>query len=577
MDRQRLELQQAPVEASGCTTADGACRQAMTPARALRILLLLTSALILFGAPAWQSGWALDDQETIGENPLVAGDRPAMDAFAQDYWHHRGDAGLYRPLVTLSLRFNRTWLGSTPRGFHGVNLALHLAVVLWACVVFALLRSNTRLPWLGLTLFALHPVQSEAVIWIAGRSSSLCALLGLIPLALFLAGRRPPNFTRRWAAPWAFVGVLLPLLVKEDGLAFAALWWFLPGTCKSSRRVAVLLACVCMAVLRTWALGGIGLESTQGALGFLSLAERIPLGMGILGQGVFCLLWPPMALQEIDGTGLLWQGLGLVIFVFLIGAMGRTFARRTGAFAWTTALAIALLPWLQWLPSPELFGPRYLYLPLLFAIPLLPRLPGNWPMAPRALALQLALLTALFVPLVKKQSAGFQSPEAYWVERTANRPQDARSWNGLAHAHLNDKPNTPEDNAKVREYFERSIALDPKYSRPHVGLAALARRLQQPELEMEHLSRALALAPNNAVALANMGSLLLRQKRFEEAVKAYGRATILQPGRSAARRGLARAHAGLQENKPAQNAIEQAKRLDPSDPLTQKWYKRIMK
>ncbi len=545
--------------------------------RALRILLLLTSVLVLFGGPALRAGWALDDQETIEENPLVAGERSAWHAFGQDYWHHRGDAGLYRPLVTLSLRFNRAWLGGSPGGFHGVNLALHLGVVFWAGAVLLLMRPHSRLPWFGWALFALHPVQSEAVIWIAGRSSSLCALAGLIPLAIYQAGRRSEGASSVRSGIWAFVGVLLPLLVKEDGLAFAALWWLLPGAAKRARRVCVLIALVAIAGLRIWALGGLGLDPSHGALGSTPLAERIPLGLGILGKGAACVLWPPLALQEVDGSGMGWQVLGALLLLGICARMGRLYWTAQEQLPWAGALCLSLLPWLQWFPSPELFGPRYLYLPLLFAIPLLPRLPSGKAGSIRMYALQLILLTGLLIPVVRKLSAGFHSPLAYWLQRTEHRPEESRSWNGLAHALLKDGPRTAESNRVIRRHFERAISIDPNYSRPHVGLATLARRMEMPELEERHLKRAISIAPGNAIAWANMGAWHLRHKEHPAAAQCYGQATLLQPGRAALWRGLARSHAGMDNMTLAKEAIEKAHRLAPSDPLTLQWYARLVR
>ncbi|MCP5022034.1 MAG: hypothetical protein GY930_09665 [bacterium] len=545
--------------------------------RALRIILLLTSALVLFGGPALRAGWALDDQETIEENPLVAGERPAMHAFGQDYWHHRGDAGLYRPLVTLSLRFNRAWLGNSPGGFHGINLALHLGVVFWAGVVLLLMRPHCRLPWFGWALFALHPVQSEAVVWIAGRSSSLCALVGLIPLAMHLAGQKSQRASGVRSGAWAFVGVLLPLLVKEDGLAFAALWWLLPGAAKRSRRICVLIALVAIAGLRIWALGGLGLDPSHGALGSTPLAERIPLGLGILGKGAACILWPPLALQEVDGSGMGWQVLGALLLLGICVRIGRLYSMGQDQFAWAGALCLSLLPWLQWFPSPELFGPRYLYLPLLFLIPLLPRLPNGRTVSIRLYALQLILLTGLLTPVVHRLSAGFHSPLAYWLQRTEHRSGESRSWSGLAHALLKDGPRTAESNRVIRGHFERAISIDPNYSRPHVGLATLARRMEKPELEQRHLRRAISIAQGNAIAWANMGALQLRQKNCTAAAESYSRATLLQPGRAAFWRGLARSHAGMDQMALAEEAIQEARRLAPSDPLTLKWYERLVR
>ncbi|MBL4771684.1 MAG: tetratricopeptide repeat protein [Planctomycetes bacterium] len=567
---------------SGANRAHG--EPGATPLRQnlVRLGAVLVCAILLFAGPASRAGFALDDRETILENPLVSGQRPALQAFGQDYWHHRGDAGLYRPLVTLSLRWNRQWLGDAPAGFHGVNVLLHLAVLAWAGVILALLSPKRRVPWWALAVFSLHPIQSEAVVWIAGRSSSLCALFGLMPLGLYLAQSASRTVPRSMLAVWAFMGTLLPLLAKEDGLAFAALWWFLPLGFPLARRVSVACALLVVMALRTWALGGLGLDGSRGALAGLGILERIPLGLGVLGQGLTSLLWPAIGLQDVNGQGRVWQAVGLLVLLALLGALIFTLRSnspakrsRTIAGAGLAALALALLPWLQWIPGPELFGPRFLYLPLLFGVFALSATEPSRGSNPLPCAALLVGLTLGLRPVVAAQSLGFENPVAFWTQRTIQRTADARSWNGLANALLAQEPMTPGATRAARSHFVRAIQLDPNYSRPHVGLALLARQAERPQEERDHLAAALRLAPQNPIAWANLGSLHLRAKRPLEALEAYKMATQLQPGRAVLWRGLARAHAALDHPIEAQSAIRKALALDPSDPRTQAWSQRI--
>ena len=70
---------------------------------------LLPLALLALCALAWsgavlRGGFAFDDLEVIESNPVVQGSAPLLAAFERDYWHHREDAGHYRPLASLSLR-----------------------------------------------------------------------------------------------------------------------------------------------------------------------------------------------------------------------------------------------------------------------------------------------------------------------------------------------------------------------------------------------------------------------------------------------------------------------------------------
>ncbi|HEX4795804.1 MAG TPA: hypothetical protein VH370_18595 [Humisphaera sp.] len=66
--------------------------------------------------------------------------------------------------------------------FHGANLAVHIASVL---LVYAILRRTVKRPWpaaAGAALFALHPIQVEAVGWVAGMKDLLAGCLGLIAI-----------------------------------------------------------------------------------------------------------------------------------------------------------------------------------------------------------------------------------------------------------------------------------------------------------------------------------------------------------------------------------------------------------
>ena len=189
------------------------------------------------------SGFSHDDREVLTDNPVVAGDVPWTRAFAIDYWDHNAPAGHYRPLASLTLRIDRALWGERAAGYHATNVLLHVLVVALAGGI--LLRSGLRtpLPWLGLTVFAIHPALADSVAWLSGRTSMVSALGGLAA-GWVLAGVLARGSARGAAlllvaATCTSCGVLAALLGKEDGFVFAPLL-FLLGL-RHSRRAA--LAC----------------------------------------------------------------------------------------------------------------------------------------------------------------------------------------------------------------------------------------------------------------------------------------------------------------------------------------------
>jgi hypothetical protein len=92
-----------------------------------------------------------------------------------------------RPIVNFSYALDRRIWGTTPFGFHLTSVLLHMlnAVLFWAAA-WSLTRSG-RMATAAASLFAVHPMMTEAVGYISGRSELLCTMW---LLAAFLAGKR---------------------------------------------------------------------------------------------------------------------------------------------------------------------------------------------------------------------------------------------------------------------------------------------------------------------------------------------------------------------------------------------------
>ena len=89
----------------------------------------------------------------------------------------------FRPLVNLSYAFDRFVWGLDPFGFHVTSVALHVAASMLFCVLLRrLLWDGGMRRWSGVAafvgagLFAVHPLQTEAVGYVSGRSELLCAV-----------------------------------------------------------------------------------------------------------------------------------------------------------------------------------------------------------------------------------------------------------------------------------------------------------------------------------------------------------------------------------------------------------------
>src|SRR5208283_1386887 len=101
----------------------------------------LCALTLLAYVNSFQAGLILDNKAALLQNPRIraATSENVALIFAHTYWWPLGEAGIYRPLTTLSYLFNYAILGDgdQPAGYHYVNLILHMANVL---LVFAVGR-----------------------------------------------------------------------------------------------------------------------------------------------------------------------------------------------------------------------------------------------------------------------------------------------------------------------------------------------------------------------------------------------------------------------------------------------------
>ncbi len=136
-------------------------------------IFLLIGITFLLYIPSFFGGFMWDDEDFVYSNQYV--NNFQVDKFFQESaTAGRGKvSNYYRPLQLMTYAIEHKFFGFNPLVFHISNVLWHIA----AGITVYLVMKTIRVPWalaFGATLiFLLHPIQTEAVSYVSGRSDMM--------------------------------------------------------------------------------------------------------------------------------------------------------------------------------------------------------------------------------------------------------------------------------------------------------------------------------------------------------------------------------------------------------------------
>jgi hypothetical protein len=338
--------------------------------RALVFCLLLAGICY---ANSLTNAFILDDILIVAANEKIRHIAP-IDFLLQSYWRNQGNgAGIYRPLTIFSFSLDYSLWELWAPGYRLINLLIH-ALNGWLVFLLArgLLKSNLA-AWAAAAVYVMHPVQTEAVVSIVGRSELLAA-------AFFFAAWLAFRNGRTWLAAGAYV---LAALAKESAITFPAIAILdvaLTGeggmrkVLQSWRRFAVLAAAgIAYLGLRFYVLGALGVPPHGQYLnGTLTLMQRWMTSGRVFIEYFILLLAPVNVTGDYDfdsvplaglGDWDAWFGLVLVLGCLLLAL--RYAKTRPKISLGILFFFVTLLPVSNWImPIALLMAERFLYTPV---------------------------------------------------------------------------------------------------------------------------------------------------------------------------------------------------------------------
>ena len=516
----------------------------------LAILILLSLALY---APTLRNGFVTDDRIQILQNSLVLEGKNLGLAFTGDVWAFARSAkesalhgtNYYRPLQPLLYTAEYHLWGADPLPWHLVNTLLNAAVVVLVYFLVLSLDAPLLAFWTALC-FALHPMHSEPVSWIAALPELLCALFLLLAMLYYRrADALSAPLRPRLLGAFFF---LCALFSKEVALLFPVIllcYEFLYHRSKFAdlRRFAArfspyLAVLAVYLAARIHALGGFAprqiMDRPRLSLGQLFFAVPAVFARYI-GKLLLPIHMNYFYAFPLTSTLTLWALAGFAASLLL--ALAVLFFRNSRPL-----LAFAIC-WFVFTLAPALslnsialnfFTERYLYIPSLgfailaasAAVALYSRLPSS-----SFRAIYTALVAAVlffFVIQTERRVALFYDNYTLLSDAVRKSPNSYIAQGQYASA-LYDR----HDVDGALEHVLLAVQLNPDYILGHLNAAWYLTEKGRYDAAVPQLQEAIRLYPDYVTSWENLAHVYTLQKDWKSAAETYRHAATLDSGYSA--------------------------------------------
>lgn len=568
----------------------------------LRLSILIALLCVLVYANSLFNGFVYDDWDLVVRNPWLQ-KGPFSDAFRSGYWEStRGGSFYYRPVVSISYWIDHEIWGLNPLGYHLRNVALHVAASILVLLLGVRWLGSRAGAFAAAALFAVHPVHTQSVTWIAGRTDLLATVFFLLALLLMQKGVERvsglPGVTddsassaRGGTAAFVLAGLAalaLALLSKEMAVTFPAvlaLHALHVSRRKGGAALAVWLAPAAGAILVTGAWLALRVLLVGSAVGFADdphawwhpedgTASRLLAVPLILAFYLRRILFPwwlgfESGIEPVSSVAspMVWVAAAGVVLLIVLGWRLR---RRNAAVPFGIAWGLTtLLPVVNLHPVFESAMEHFAYLP---SVGFTVAAAATGAALIRRTEARIGLLIALIVILGGRtvaRNGEWHDEETFWRVTVRDTPS-ARAWNNLGLL-LRGRG----DIHGAAEALEKVLRLRPDLPSSHSNLGVVEAALGRRQRALERFRKALELDPGHADALFNMALVLESNEMGERygpgfdaagAVEAYRKLVELHPGHAEGWTNLGVLYEVLRRPVEARRAWESAIEADPGLP-----------
>jgi tetratricopeptide (TPR) repeat protein len=558
----------------------------------LAAALVCLTAVVIY-SNTFQAPFVFDDQHTIQENAKI---RDLSNFYTPDILRSP------RPLSDFTFALNYHFGKLRVFGYHLVNLLIHIAnSILVLFLSQALFRKlsrpdskNTFMAALfAAMVFVAHPLQTQAVTYVAQRYTSLAAFFYLASVLAYLAardansGQRP--FVRQCYFLTSFLCGVFAFLCKQNSASLPLAILIVEYTCYDQswqgwrKKLWIILAGVLLfGVVYAYNMGVFRHEIQFSKL-LDDVSEKTQETRGIGRWRYLCtqfnvicvyirLLVIPVQ-QSIDHaypfkTGF-FDGATPFAFIFLVGIVAVGWWRRKTSpvvFFGISWFFVALSVESSIFPIRDAMFEHRLYLPM-FGFSLLVahacerlfskrRLPGY------VLAMVVILL---FSVAAHARNAVWRDDITLWSDVVSKNPLNFRGFNNLGYLQME-----RGDFKAAMVNYDKALRLRPDYCLSLSNKGVILERMGQIDPAIALFRKALEFQPDFFPAVKNLSSglrkkadLMAASGKYREAIELYKESIRVMPKTVEGYTNLGVAYSRIGNKQEAINHFKEALKIDP--------------
>ncbi len=360
-----------------------------TPIKGNQLYYYLILAIIAFAvyANSLSNQFVFDDESLILSDPTITLLSNIPLFFTGEMGFHKVIGAYFRPMVSTSFTVDYAIWGYDPFGFHLTNVLIHIICVLLLyrllMMMFSGSHSNIKDHSILLVtaLFAVHPIHTEVVSWVSGRTDGLACVFYLPAFIFYLRFAKS-----RRTNDLVFTGIFysLSLLSKEMAITFPAvvlLYELIVNKrgikklirSESAMYITLILISLIYIVYRSIVLSQITPRQSyiyfygkDSATAFSTMLQTIPLYLRLMVLPYGLLYhysgYLPDISSPLETGALIAIGVVAVLIFAAIWLRNRMPQLSFGLLYFL----VTLLPVMNIIPTPNFMAERFLYIPSVF-------------------------------------------------------------------------------------------------------------------------------------------------------------------------------------------------------------------